>query len=210
LNQAIVKREFALSGSEQNPDLTGKIWMLVVNRAFGKKAMPPVEAFKEKGEDFVVSKDLRTLVAGMNKKTERPLLDFATVEREAIARDRQLTNAFCKDSQIALIRQARNYLGDKLVRTAPLHPILDPKAGPLIGVKLNILTRKTLGGFETDLQGRVFKTGGQILPGLYAVGEAAGFGGGGVHGYRALEGTFLGGCIFSGRAAGRAAAASVV
>ncbi|AFE04033.1 fumarate/succinate/L-aspartate dehydrogenase [Corallococcus coralloides DSM 2259] len=209
LNQWIIKKEFALSGSEQNPDLTGKDWLGVLNRAVGKKAMGPVEAFKEKGEDFVISDNLRDLVAGMNAKTETPLLDFATVEREVKARDLQMDNPFSKDLQLAAIRQARNYRGDKLVRTAKLHRILDPKAGPLIGVKLNILTRKTLGGFETDLQGRVFNSQGQTIPGLYAAGEVAGFGGGGVHGYRALEGTFLGGCIFSGRAAGRAAAGNV-
>ncbi|RKG87139.1 FAD-binding dehydrogenase [Corallococcus terminator] len=209
LNQQIIKKEFALSGSEQNPDLTGKDWFGVLNRAVGKKAMGPVEAFKEKGEDFVVAKDLRELVAGMNAKTEKPLLDFATVEREVLARDGQLDNPFGKDLQIAAIRQARGYRGDKLVRTAKLHRILDPKAGPLIGVKLNILTRKTLGGFETDLAGRVFNAQGETIPGLYAAGEVAGFGGGGVHGYRALEGTFLGGCIFSGRAAGRDAASRV-
>ena len=118
-------------------------------------------------------------------------------------------NPFAKDSQLAMIRQARKYIGDKLIRVARPGPLLDPKAGPLIAVKLNILTRKTLGGFETDLSARVYGTSGTILPGLYAVGEAAGFGGGGVHGYRSLEGTFLGGCIFSGRNAGRAAAASV-
>jgi uncharacterized protein len=207
LNQAIIKREFALSGSEQNPDLTNKDWLLVLNRAVGKKAMAPVEAFKNKGADFVVAKELRTLVKGMNDKTDEPLLDYAVVEREVVARDRELDNSFGKDLQIAAIRQARNYRGDRLVRTAPLHKILDPKFGPLIGVKLNILTRKTLGGFETDLSGRVFNNSGQLFPGLYAAGEAAGFGGGGVHGYRALEGSFLGGCIFSGRAAGRAAAA---
>ncbi|TQF11487.1 FAD-binding dehydrogenase [Myxococcus llanfairpwllgwyngyllgogerychwyrndrobwllllantysiliogogogochensis] len=204
LNQWILKKEFALSGSEQNPDLTGKDWKGVLNRAVGKKAMGPVEAFKEHGADFVVANDLRTLVEGMNAKTETPVLDFATVEREVLARDRQLDNPFGKDLQIAAIRQARGYRGDQLVRTAKLHRILDPKAGPLIGVKLNVLTRKTLGGFETDLSGRVFGTQGQVIPGLYAAGEVAGFGGGGVHGYRALEGTFLGGCIFSGRAAGRA------
>ncbi|RKH35935.1 FAD-binding dehydrogenase [Corallococcus praedator] len=209
LNQQIIKKEFALSGSEQNPDLTGKDWFGVLNRAVGKKAMGPVEAFKEKGEDFVVANDLRELVAGMNAKTETPLLDFATVEREVRARDGQLDNPFGKDLQIAAIRQARGYRGDKLVRTAKLHRILDPKAGPLIGVKLNILTRKTLGGFETDLSGRVFNAQGETIPGLYAAGEVAGFGGGGVHGYRALEGTFLGGCIFSGRAAGRDAAGRV-
>ncbi|RKH43406.1 FAD-binding dehydrogenase [Corallococcus sicarius] len=209
LNQQIIKKEFALSGSEQNPDLTGKDWRGVLNRAIGKKAMGPVEAFKEKGEDFVVAGNLRDLVAGMNAKTETPLLDFATVEREVLARDGQLANPFGKDLQIAAIRQARNYRGDQLVRTAKLHPILDPKSAPLIGVKLNILTRKTLGGFETDLAGRVFNAQGETIPGLYAAGEVAGFGGGGVHGYRALEGTFLGGCIFSGRAAGRDAASRV-
>jgi hypothetical protein len=145
----------------------------------------------------------------MNALTEAPLLDLATVGREVVARDRQLNNRFGKDPQIAAIRQARAYLGDRLSRAVPPHRLLDPEAGPLIAVKLNILTRKTLGGFETDLSGRVFGADGAILPGLYAAGEAAGFGGGGMHGYRALEGTFLGGCIFSGRVAGRAAAVAV-
>ena len=210
LNQAILKKEFALSGSEQNPDLTDKKWRLVLNRAIGKNAMPSVEAFKSKGADFAVANDLRTLVSLLNEKTERPLLDFETVQREVHARDAQLDNSFGKDSQIAAIRQARNYRGDQLVRTAKLHKLLDPKRGPLIGVKLNILTRKTLGGLETDLSARVFGNNNEVLPGLYAAGEAAGFGGGGVHGYRALEGSFLGGCIFSGRAAGRAAAGAVL
>jgi predicted oxidoreductase len=206
LNQAIIKKEFALSGSEQNPDLTGKDWRLVLDRALGKKATPPVEAFKDKGEDFVVAGNLADLVAGMNRKTPQPLLDLATVEREVVARDRQLDHDFGKDLQIAAIRQARNYRGDQLIRTAKLGRILDPKFAPLIAVKLNILTRKTLGGLETDLEGRVFKSDRSIFQGLYAAGEASGFGGGGVHGYRALEGTFLGGCIFSGRNAGRGAA----
>ena len=210
LNQAILKKEFALSGSEQNPDLTDKKWRLVLNRAIGKNAMPSVEAFKSKGADFAVANDLRTLVSLLNEKTERPLLDFETVQREVHARDAQLDNSFGKDSQIAAIRQARNYRGDQLVRTAKLHKLLDPKRGPLIGVKLNILTRKTLGGLETDLSARVFGNNNEVLPGLYAAGEAAGFGGGGVHGYRALEGSFLGGCIFSGRAAGRAVAGAVL
>ena len=106
------------------------------------------------------------------------------------------------------IHNARRYRGDRFVRTAEPHRILDPVNGPLIAVRLRILTRKSLGGLETDLQSRVLKLDGEPLPGLYAAGEAAGFGGGGVHGYRALEGTFLGGCLFSGRNAGRAAAAS--
>ena len=209
LDQAIIKREFALSGSEQNPDLTNKSWRLVLGRAFGKKATGPVEAFKQHGADFVVKNNLAELVAGMNRLTDAPLLDFATVEREVVARDRQMNNPYGKDLQIAAILYARKYVGDRLFRAAKPHRILDPSAGPLIAVKLNILTRKTLGGFETDLSSRVFGATGEIVPGLYAAGEAAGFGGGGVHGYRSLEGTFLGGCIFSGRAAGRAAAKEV-
>ncbi len=209
LNQSIIKREFGLSGSEQNPDITDKNWRQTFGRAFSKTATAPVEAFKKHGADFVIKDNLPDLVAGMNALTAAPLLELATVEREVIARDRQLRNPFAKDSQIAMIRQARKYVGDKLIRVAKPHAILDPLHGPLIAVKLNILTRKTLGGFETDLSARVFGTTGTILPGLYAVGEAAGFGGGGVHGYRALEGSFLGGCIFSGRNAGRAAGASV-
>lgn len=206
LNQAIIKKEFALSGSEQNPDLTNKSWTATMKRAVSKKATGPVEAFKEHGADFVVRNTLEELVAGMNQLTERPLLDFSIVQREVAARDRQLDHPFGKDLQIAAIRQARHYFGDKMIRTAKPGRILNTKAGPLIGVKLNILTRKTLGGLETDLQARVFGNNREVVQGLYAVGEAAGFGGGGMHGYRSLEGSFLGGCIFSGRAAGRAAA----
>ena len=155
-------------------------------------------------------KTLPELVAGMNRLDCRmPLIDVADLEREIVARDREIDNKFGKDAQVMAIRASRNYLGDKLIRVAKPHRILDPAAGPLIAVKLSVLTRKTLGGLETDLSSRVLRRDGEPLPGLYAAGEAAGFGGGGVHGYRALEGTFLGGCIFSGRIAGRAAAAAV-
>ena len=129
-------------------------------------------------------------------------------EREIEARDRELDNPFGKDAQINALRQARHYRGDKLIRVASPHRILDPKAGPLIAVKLHILTRKSLGGIETDLSGRALDAAGVPIPGLYAAGEASGFGGGGMHGYRSLEGTFLGGCLFSGRVAGRAIAAA--
>jgi len=210
LNQKIIKREFALSGSEQNPDLTGRSWRLVLGRALGKKAPGPVEAFKSHGVDFVVRSNLRDLVAGMNELTGDNLLELSSLEHQITARDRQLGNGPCKDAQIAALYNARRYLGDRLIRTAPPHRILDPTHGPLIAVRLNILTRKTLGGLETDLSSRVLGVSGEPVPGLYAAGEAAGFGGGGVHGYRALEGTFLGGCIFSGRAAGRAAASVLV
>lgn len=205
LTKKIIGKEFALSGSEQNPDLTGKSVRDVIGRA--RSDMPgPVRAFLEKGEDFVQAETLRDLVAKMNELTPQPLLDFAHVERQVVERDREIENPFGKDFQVTAIRGARNYRGDKLIRTASPHRILDPKAGPLIGVKLSILTRKTLGGLQTDLSSRVIGVSGEPVPGLYAAGEVAGFGGGGVHGYRSLEGTFLGGCIFSGRVAGRAAA----
>jgi predicted oxidoreductase len=209
LNQSIIKKEFALSGSEQNPDLTGKSWKLTAKRAFGKRATEPVEAFKENGEDFVLAENLAELVSKMNRLVGSDLLKFAEIEREILARDREIENPFTKDAQVMGIHNARRSLGERLVRTAKPHRLLDPKHGPLIGVRLNILTRKTLGGFETDLDSRVFGHNGAIVQGLYAAGEIAGFGGGGMHGYRSLEGSFLGGCIFSGRAAGRAAAGAV-
>ncbi|MFF4386523.1 FAD-binding dehydrogenase [Streptomyces sp. NPDC001552] len=208
LNERIIGKEFALSGSEQNPDLTGKSVRDVITRA--RQAVPaPVRAFMDNGADFVVERDLSALVRGMNAVTKEDLLDEATVRGEIVARDREIANPFTKDLQVTAIHGARRYLGDKLIRTAAPHRILDPKAGPLIAVRLSILTRKSLGGLETDLSSRVLTASGEPLPGVYAAGEAAGFGGGGVHGYRALEGTFLGGCIFSGRAAGRAAARAV-
>lgn len=209
LTQSIIKKEFALSGSEQNPDLTGKSIRLLLQR-LGPQAPAPVEAFKQKGVDFIVERNLDNLLRRMNALTAEPLLDVAQVEREIRARDRQIDNPFSKDLQIVALRGARNYLGDKIIRVAKPHKLLDPQAGPLIAVRLSILTRKTLGGLETDLSGRVFQANRQILPGLYAAGEVAGFGGGGMHGYRALEGTFLGGCLFSGRTAGRAAAQVVI
>ncbi|WP_424629099.1 FAD-binding dehydrogenase [Bradyrhizobium sp. SYSU BS000235] len=209
LTQSIIKKEFALSGSEQNPDLTGKSWRMTIRRALNKGAPAPVEAFKQKGVDFIVRNDLADLVAAMNKLSGDNLLNADNIKQQIEARDREIDNPYVKDTQVMGIHNARRYLGDKLIRTAKPHKILDPAHGPLIAVRLNILTRKTLGGFETDLDARVFGTDGQIIPGLYAVGEAAGFGGGGMHGYRALEGTFLGGCLFSGRNAGRAAAKAV-
>jgi uncharacterized protein len=208
LNQRIVEKEFALSGSEQNPDLTGKSVPQVLSRV-RSGAPAPIEAFLRQGEDFVVRDDLRSLVIGMNDLIGEPLLAFEDVEEQVLARDREIDNPFAKDSQITAIRGARRYRGDRLVRVASPHRILDPKAGPLIAVRLRVLTRKTLGGIETDLGARALHPDGTPVAGLYACGEAAGFGGGGMHGYRSLEGTFLGGCLFSGRAAGRTAAADI-
>ncbi|AKH81575.1 FAD-binding dehydrogenase [Streptomyces sp. CNQ-509] len=208
LSQKVIEKEFTLSGSEQNPDLTGKSVRDVLGRA-GSGAPAPVQAFMDNGVDFIVERDLATLVRRMNELTGDKLIDEEALRRTLTARDREIDNAYTKDMQITALRGARNFLGDKLIRAASPHRFLDPKNGPLIAVRLNILTRKSLGGLETDLSSRVLAEGGEPLPGVYAAGEAAGFGGGGVHGYRALEGTFLGGCLFSGRAAGRAAAKAV-
>ena len=206
LTQSIIKKEFALSGSEQNPDLTGKSWLMTARRATNKGAPAPVEAFKSHGADFIVRDSLPDLVSAMNALSGDNLLTLEHLKAQIEARDREIENPYVKDTQVMNIHNARKYVGDRLIRTAKPHRILDPAHGPLIAVKLNILTRKTLGGFETDLDSRVFGRDGKIMPGLYAAGEAAGFGGGGMHGYRSLEGTFLGGCLFSGRNAGRAAA----
>ena len=203
LTQKIIKKEFALSGSEQNPDITNKDYKLFIKRLFGKKAPGPVEAFKENGLDFIVSDSLKDLVDRMNGLTGDNLLTYEYIKSQIEARDRELDNQFSKDTQINYIRSTRKYFGDRLGRVASPHKILAPENGPLIAVRLHILTRKTLGGLKTNLHTQVLTAEGKIVPGLYAIGEVAGFGGGGMHGYRALEGTFLGGCIFSGMQAGK-------
>jgi predicted oxidoreductase len=209
LTKKIIAREFALSGSEQNPDLTGRDRRAMLASRFGGGVPGPVQAFVDRGADFVTAPTLPQLVAAMNELAGgSPELDAAAIEREVVARDADVTRPFGKDFQASAIRRARSYLGDRLVRVASPHALLDPAAGPLIAVRLRVLTRKTLGGLHTDLSSRVLGASGAPVAGLYAAGEAAGFGGGGMHGYRSLEGTFLGGCLFSGRIAGRAAAAA--
>jgi len=205
LTQSIIEKEFALSGSEQNPDLTNKSMRELAKR-LGKGATPPVEKFKAKGADFVVADNLDELFAGMRRLSPGVEIDTQEIKYEIEARDRELDNPFSKDAQITAIRGARRYRGDRLIRVAKPHKILDPAHHPLIAVKLHVLTRKTLGGIQTDLSARALGADGTPIPGLYAVGEVAGFGGGGVHGYRSLEGTFLGSCLFTGRTAGRAIA----
>ncbi|MGM9956334.1 MAG: FAD-binding dehydrogenase, partial [Peribacillus sp.] len=208
LTQKIIEKEFALSGSEQNPDLTGKSIRKVLSRVL-PGAPAPVQAFMDKGEDFVIAGTVSELVDGMNKITGENLLSAEEIERQILARDREMDNTFTKDLQITAMRGARNYIGDRFVRVASPHKILDPKKGPLIAVRLHIVSRKTLGGLQTDLSGRVLNAIGKPVTGLYAAGEVSGFGGGGVHGYRSMEGTFLGGCLFSGRQAGRAIADNI-
>ena len=206
LTQSIIEKEFALSGSEQNPDMTGRDIKFLLKSRLAKGAPGPVEKFKQHGVDFVVASSLDDLVVGMNEIARGPKLDPTILERQIVARDREFDNPFTKDVQVMAIHNARRSRMDKIVRVAKPHRILDPTKGPLIAVRLNILSRKTLGGLQTNLDSQVIGQDGTPVPGLYAAGEVAGFGGGGVHGYNALEGTFLGGCIFSGRAAGRALA----
>ncbi|MDO5496143.1 MAG: FAD-binding dehydrogenase, partial [bacterium] len=217
LTQSVIEKEFALSGSEQNPDLTGRDLRLLLQRVVGEGAPGPVEAFKTHGSDFVVADSLDELVAGMNRLAaeyaaepgfagEAAVLDVADVRALVEARDREIENEFTKDAQLALVRNHRAHRGDRIIRTAAPHRFLDPEHGPLIAVRLHVLTRKTLGGLWTDLDARCLREDGSVFPGLFAVGEAAGFGGGGMMGYNALEGTFLGGCLFSGLQAGRAVA----
>jgi len=209
LTRKIIEKEFALSGSEQNPDLTNRSWRQVIGRVRGG-APGPVRAFMERGADFIVERRLDHLVRRMNTLAGEERLNVSSIERIITSRDRELDNQFTKDPQLMAISNARRFIGDRLIRTAKPHRLLDADAGPLIAVRLSILTRKTLGGLATDLDARVLRADGQPVPGLYGAGEIAGFGGGGMHGYRALEGTFLGGCLFSGRAAGRAAAAAIL
>ena len=202
LTEKIIEKEFALSGSEQNPDLTNRSIKDVLKRVLpGPPA--PVQAFKDNGEDFVISDNLKDLVEGMNKLVGSEKIDFIKIKEQILARDREFENTFSKDAQVTAIRGARNYIGDKLIRVAKPHMLLNPKCGPLIAVRLNLLTRKTLGGLQTNLNGQVLNEEGDVVPGLYAAGEVCGFGGGGVHGYRSLEGTFVGGCLFTGLKVGR-------
>jgi len=209
LTEKIIRKEFSLSGSEQNPDLTGKNWKLLLKSRLGKASPPPVKAFLDNGADFITAGTLDELVARMNGLTGEKILNPDHIRYQMEARDREIANRYSKDAQVMAIHNARAYIGDRFTRAVPPHSLLDPTNGPLIAVKLHILTRKTLGGLHTDMDAQVLNAAGEKVPGLYAAGEAAGFGGGGYHGYNALEGTFLGGCIFSGRTAGRAAAARI-
>jgi predicted oxidoreductase len=217
LDEETLGREFALSGSEQNADLTGKDLVQLSSR-IRPGPTPEVRAFLERGEDFVKAGTVNELAAGMNRLTGVEAISAERLLAVLEERDRQVVSGLGKDLQVAAIVAARRYLGDRLTRVVAPHPLLDQRrrgygragsGGPLIAVRLHILTRKTLGGLETDLDGRVLTVDGTALPGVYAAGEIAGFGGGGMHGYRSLEGTFLGGCLYSGRVAGRAAATAI-
>jgi predicted oxidoreductase len=208
LNRAIMGVEFALSGSEQNPDLTGKDTRAVLQRVL-PSAVLPVERFAELSEEFLWADTPAELAGRMNALTGTERIDAGRLDHTIRARDAQVASGLGKDPQVVATAMARRYVVDRVIRVASPAPLLEPKDGPLLAVRLSVLTRKTLGGLHTDLQGRVLKADGSVLEGVWAAGEAAGFGGGGMHGHRALEGTFLGGCLFSGRVAGRSAARAV-
>ncbi|WP_028047739.1 FAD-binding dehydrogenase [Cellulomonas sp. URHE0023] len=208
LDKTILGAEFALSGSEQNPDLTGKDLRLLLERV-KPGAVGPVETFAQKSDEFLWADTPAELAAKMNGLSGTTRIDAAALTRTIEARDQQVATGLGKDPQVVATAMARRFVVDKLIRVAKPHRLLDPAHGPLLAVRLSVLTRKTLGGLHTDLEGRVLRPDGQVLPGLWAVGEAAGFGGGGVHGHRALEGTFLGGCLYTGRTTGRALAATM-
>jgi uncharacterized protein len=217
LDQVTLATEIALSGSEQNADLTGKNLRLLAGRV-RPGATPEVRGFQDRGVDFVAAGSVLELAAQMNQLVGEHLVDGESLRRVIEARDLQVRSGLGKDPQVVATAAARRFVGDRLMRVVSPHELLDSKdpstgragsGGPLVAIRLHVLTRKTLGGLETDLDGRVLSSDGSVLPGVYAVGEAAGFGGGGIHGYRALEGTFLGGCLFTGRVAGRALTASL-
>ena len=199
LTQSIIDKEFTLSGSEQNPDLTDKDLGLLAKRVL-PGAPGPVQAFLDHGEDFIVANSLDELLRRMAELGEG--LDTEQVRQALAARDAAIEDPDTDDRQVRAIHAAREFLGERLVRTAKPHRLLDERHWPLIAVKLHTLTRKTLGGIQTNLRSQALTLAGDEIPGLFAVGEAAGFGGGGVHGYRSLEGTFLGGCLHTGHRAG--------
>ena len=220
LDSAIAGKEFILSGSEQNPELTDKSIRKFASKA-GSGLPPSIADFAEKGVDWVVADTLEEMVAGMNSllREGEPELDVEKVREFVLAMDGQMDNPFAKDAQVQAIHNSRRVLTDKLTRLAKPHRLLADSGpgkgsaagsgGPLIAVKVHLMTRKTLGGIETTLDSQCLTPAGEPFPGLYAAGEVAGFGGGGVHGCNSLEGTFLGGCIFSGMKAGRAMAREV-
>ena len=210
LDQKIIGKEFALSGSEQNPDLTGKSVRDVLRPGPGRRAGPGQGVHGPR-------RRLRRRAgrsAALVRADERAHQGAAASTRPSCAARSWPGTGRSPTPSPRTSRSPRCAGPASTSATSSSAPpprtaSSTPRPGPLIAVRLNILTRKTLGGLETDLSSRVLTEGGEPLPGVYAAGEAAGFGGGGVHGYRSLEGTFLGGCLFSGRTAGRAAARAV-
>ncbi|HZU60676.1 MAG TPA: FAD-binding dehydrogenase [Solirubrobacteraceae bacterium] len=205
-NWKIARRELDVSGSEHNPQIREKrLIRFLLSVLVGKPNL--VRHFVQHCPDFVTASSLDELGLRMRGVMDDQALDVELMKREVrrydatVARGRPLHN----DDQLRRIDQLRRWRGDRL-RTCAFQAIEDPAAGPLIAIRMTVMARKSLGGIQTDLDSRVLRPDGSAFLGLYAVGEAAGFGGGGMHGRRSLEGTFLGGCVFSARLAARSIA----
>jgi len=207
-NWKIARRELDVSGSQYNPNIREKrLLRFLLSILLGKPTL--VRHFVEQCPDFVTARSLPELAERMKEVTGDGALDAEQMQHEVdhydatIARGHSLFN----DDQLRRIEQLRHWRGDRL-RTCKFQPIADERAMPLIAIRMTVMARKSLGGIQTDLDARVLRPDGEPISGLYAVGEAAGFGGGGMHGKRSLEGTFLGGCVFTGRIAARTIAAA--
>lgn len=206
MNWKIARKEIAIQNSDFNPALRDKkFFQFLKLTLFGNPGL--VRHFQDYCVDFVTAENLGELVDKMNALCGDDAVDESVLRRDIERYDANIDRGpkFFNDEQLRRIAHARRYRGDR-VRTCKFQKILDPKAGPLIAVREFVIARKSLGGIQTDLDCRVLKPDGQVLSGVYAIGEAAGFGGGGVHGKGALEGTFLGGCVYTARRAARAIA----
>jgi predicted oxidoreductase len=203
-NWKIARRELDVSGSEHNPHIREKRRIrFLLSVLLGKPTL--VRHFIDHCPDFVTARSLPELAQRMQEVTGDEALDPALMEREVTSYDATIDRGrpLFNDDQLRRIEQLRHWRGDRL-RTSAFQKIVDPGAMPLIAIRMTVMARKSLGGIQTDLESRVLRPDGRPIANLYAVGEAAGFGGGGMHGKRSLEGTFLGGCVFSGRSAARA------
>jgi predicted oxidoreductase len=204
MNRKIANKEFAVSGSEFNEAVREKnllAFLVRLLRGNGEQ----VQEFIDHCPDFVTAKSIPELADKMNALTGTNDVDAELLERDIAEYDDNIGRGpkLHNDDQLRRITHVRQYLGDRL-RTCNMARILDPAAMPLIAIRTQILTRKSLGGIQVDLDAKVLDKRGNPIPNLFAVGEACGFGGGGMHGRRALEGTFLGGCVYTGRVAARA------
>jgi len=199
LNWRIAAKEFAISGAEHNPHIRdGRMLPFLKETLLGNHRL--VRQMQEENDHFIVADTLPELVEQMNALNGDELVDFDTVQHAIRSFDDNVRRGpgQWNDDQLRRIVHARAWRSDR-IRTCKPKPLLDH--GPLIAIKLRLITRKSLGGIQTDLESRALDSGGNPIPGLYAVGEAAGFGGGGASGRRSLEGTFLSGCILTARAA---------
>ena len=201
LNRRIALKEFAISGAEHNPSIRDKRFPALLRELLlGNRRL--VDQMQRESDDFLVDDSLDGLVMKMNQLTRSHDIDLNTLRATVKHFDDLFANpqALAADQQIRRIEEARQWKPDRL-RTCKPAPLSKPGAGPFIAIRMQLITRKSLGGLRTDLHSRVLNGAGQPVPGLYCVGEAAGFGGGGCNGKRSLEGTFLPGCILTARAA---------